>query len=149
MIDLQATRAEVLRLLRFGFVGIGVVVLYYALSVAVVATGLGTPLVATTIASIVCVFVSYFGHLHFSFNVEPNHRKFVWRFLIVAASAYSLNLLLTWLLMHRLHFFYPIGFAIITVVLPTLTYIAGRCWVFAPGPDVHVPLEVRRDAERT
>jgi putative flippase GtrA len=149
MMSLHAIKVEAFRLLRFGLVGTSVALLYYVSSVAVVATALGTPLVATTIASVVSVFASYFGHMHFSFAVEPNHRKFVWRFGIAAAASYGLNLVLTWLLMHRLHIPYPIGFAIITAALPAWTYIVGRWWVFAPdrGWDEGTPAEVRRDAE--
>ena len=138
--NVHVVRAEFLRLMRFACVGAGVALIYYVTSVAVVATGLGNPLIATTVGSIVSVFASYFGHMHLSFGVEPNHGRFVWRFMIAATASYGFNLVLTWFLMDWLKLPYALGFAIVTLAVPIWTYVVTRWWVFSQSSSQEVAM---------
>jgi putative flippase GtrA len=126
---------ELFRLARFGIVGTAAALCYASTSFLIVWAGLSGSISATMVGQLAAALISYYGHLHFSFRVEPNHRKFVWRFLIVALTTFALNLLLTWSLTSILHAPYQVPIAVVTVVLPAASYLVNRLWVFHPGLD--------------
>jgi putative flippase GtrA len=126
---------ELLRMARFGIVGTAAALCYASTSFLIVWSGLGSSISATIIGHVAAALISYYGHLHFSFQVEPNHRRFVWRFLVVALTTFALNLILTWSLTSILHAPYQVPIAVVTVVLPVASYLVNRLWVFDPGID--------------
>ena len=125
-------RPELLRAGRFGLVGVTSAAAYFFVSSMFVAIDFAGPVGATTVGQAASALISYFGHLHFSFAVEPDHHRFFWRFLTAALAMFLLNVGLTWLLAHRFQLPYSLVFAIVTVVLATMGYLAGRLWIFVP-----------------
>jgi putative flippase GtrA len=138
---------EIFRLLRFGCVGLLAGAVYYSISVVIASSGISAPLAATIIGNITAAFVSYFGHLHFSFVVEPNHRRFLGRFLVTAAIGLCLNIFLTLLLLYQFQVPYVIVFAIVTVIVAATNYLTNRLWVFFPGLTWRWTERSRLDAE--
>ena len=133
---------EMERLFRFGIVGILATLVYVLVTLAVVASGLANPIVASVIGQTTSAFVSYFAHLHYSFGVPPQHRLFVWRFLVVAVITYLANIIVTYLLTKVFGISYLISIAAVMILIPILNYICNRLWVFMPG--LAGPLEDRK-----
>jgi putative flippase GtrA len=137
-------RIEIARIARFGIVGILAAIVYAVVTALIVQTGLGLPLVATVIGHLVAGTVSYLGHLYFSFAVVPDHRTFLYRFVLITAAALALNVGVTWLLTQRLGMSYWIAIGAVTVLIPAMNYLCNRLWVFQPG----IKMASRDDRDR-
>jgi len=124
---------ELLQLVRFGVVGAGVAICYAAITFSIVWSGLGSPIAATIIGHITASLLSYFGHLYFSFGVDPNHRVFLGRFAVLTAATFALNVALTWVLVSTFHAAYQITILVVTIAIPAASYLLNRFWVFLPG----------------
>ena len=132
---LSATWAviELGRLARFGLTGIVATLTYGGVSSAFVETGLTRPVAAAVIGYLASVMVSYFGHLHFSFRVKPDHQTFFWRFSVAAAISFPLTVLITYVVTDILGESYRLSIAAVMVMIPTINYFCNRFWVFLPG----------------
>lgn len=95
-----------------------------------------------TVAAFAAAFaISYFGHMYFSFRVEPDHRSMLPRFASVAAVSFALGLTVTWLLEGVLHLPHYLSILAVLVVIPAVNYFSTRFWVFSA-----VSSELGRDA---
>ena len=121
------------RLVRFSAVGALAAAVYALTTFLVVALGLGQPLAATIIGHVGAGFVSYFGHLHYSFAVEPDHRVFLWRFVAIAVVALAVNITVTWLFTVVFKHSYISSIAVVTVLIPVVNYLSNRFWIFSSG----------------
>ena len=124
---------EIGRLIRFGIVGTLAAMVYALLTFAVDSSGLTNAVFGTIVGHVAASFVSYFGHLHFSFAVDPDHRTFLWRFFIVAAAMFIMNITITWLFTSILGFSYVLAIATVTILIPVVNYFCNRYWVFVPS----------------
>jgi len=129
---LRAARREILQVTRFGLVGVAATICYTAVTFLLVWSGLSGSIVATIVGQSASAFISYFGHLHFSFRVEPDHRAFLWRFVVVAVAAFGLNVLLTWGLISLFRAAYQVPIVIVAITLPIANYLFNRFWIFVP-----------------
>lgn len=125
---------EVLRLVRFGIVGVSALVAYYAGTNAMTAL-MGLPLMPASIIAYVCSgLVSYFGHSTFSFRVETDHKVYGSRFLAAAIVGLVVDIVVV-----RLGSAAGMPGALITaiiaVAIPILNYTLNRFWVFGAGLD--------------
>jgi putative flippase GtrA len=77
--------------------------------------------------------VSYFGHMHFSFGVEPKHRTYFWRFLVVSFLSFVLNVAVTWVITILFAYSVRISVIVVSILIPAVNYICNRFWVFLPG----------------
>ena len=123
---------ELGRLFRFGITGIVSALTYMVLTFVIVETGLAKPIIATIVGYLAAAILSYFGHLYFSFQVEPDHRKFLWRFLVTALVTFALSIFVTWLITDILGGSYRISIAVVTVLLPLINFFCSRFWIFFP-----------------
>jgi putative flippase GtrA len=87
--------------------------------------------------------VSYFGHLHVTFQVPPYHRIFLPRFLFTAAVGMLINVGIAWLFSEVFPIPYPAIIAIVLVVLPLASYLVSRFWIYFPVLDGRAPADVR------
>lgn len=133
MLSARQLSIEIFRILRFGIVGIAAAVCYALTTSLIVQTGMGSTIVATVVGHLAATGISYFGHLHFSFAVSPDHRIFLRRFLLIALAAIAINIGVTWLLTDRLGISYWFAIAAVTVLIPAVNYFCNRFWVFLPG----------------
>jgi len=125
--------AEIGRIFRFGIVGVVATLVYAGVTALVVETGVGHPIVATVVGQLAAGFVSYFGHLRFSFAVNPDHQVFAWRFLVIAVITFAMNVGVTFLLTAIFGISYRISILVVTVLIPITNYLCNRFWVFHPG----------------
>jgi putative flippase GtrA len=124
---------EIGRLFRFGLTGIAATLAYAGSTIVLVKYGSLGPVSAAIVGYLVGAMVSYFGHLHFSFRVEPNHARFVWRFVLTAAITFPATIIVTYLITDVLHWSYQIAIAVVTLLNPAIGYFCFRFWVFFPS----------------
>jgi putative flippase GtrA len=124
---------EIGRMLRFGGVGILATATYGATAFAMVEFVHLPAVAGAAVACVAASMVSYFGHQRFSFRVDPDHRLYVWRFVLTVLALTGLNLGLTWLLANLFAVPYRATLMIVTVLFPVMTYFIGRYWIFLPG----------------
>jgi putative flippase GtrA len=132
MLSLAELAKEAARIARFGFVGVLATLVYAAVTSAIVEAGLGIPIAASIVGYLAAAIVSYFGHLRFSFAVEAEHEVFAWRFLVVAAAAFAANILVFYLFGTVLGASYRISVAMVAMLMPIVSYVLNRFWVFVP-----------------
>jgi putative flippase GtrA len=131
--NIRQLTAEVARIIRFGIVGIAATLVYAGVTYLVVETGVAKPIMASVIGQLTAGFISYFGHLRFSFAVDPDHKSFVWRFLVIAAVTFAMNIGVTFLLTEVLGLSYRVSIVVVTVLIPITNYLCNRFWVFHSG----------------
>jgi len=85
-------------------------------------------------AVLICAIgVSYLGHLRLSFQVDWNqadHLNRLPRFVIVALGGFALSQLALGLAFGLLHFPLSLALGAAVVVIPAVTFVANRVWVF-------------------
>ena len=124
---------ETRRIARFGVVGILATFVYLSATFIAVEVFGFSAIPASVIGQAMSVGISYFGHSMFSFQVATDHRVFLWRFIMIAIVAFAMNIAVIWGLTERLGFSYQISMMIVTILVPTMTYLCNRFWVFLPG----------------
>jgi putative flippase GtrA len=132
MLSIEVLWIEVVRIARFGIVGGLALVLYVAVTSSIVQSGIASPIVATIVGHLAAGLVSYFGHLYFSFAVTPNHQAFLWRFAVVAAAAFAMNIGVSWLFTMIIGLPYLVAVGTVAVLMPIINYFFNRYWVFLP-----------------
>ena len=131
--DLSSGFREILRIVRFGFVGV-IATLIYAVVAYLSAKGRWVgPLTATTLGYAAAFVVSYFGHLRCSFSVAPDHRVYLWRFVLVTAVTFGFSLCVTWVVTDVMRLSYAIAIFTVAIFVPPTSYLCNRFWVFMPG----------------
>jgi putative flippase GtrA len=131
--NLNLVLIEIGRLVRFGFTGLVVTFVYAAVTIVLVEAG-GVGAIAASIAGYLAAGgVSYLGHLYFSFSVRPDHRAYVWRFLIAATLSFVLTIVITWIVTQVLGFSARVSVPVVSILLPATSYVCNRFWVFLPG----------------
>jgi len=123
---------EFWRLVRFGFVGIVSTAAYAGLSWFLVWSGATTIMVATIIAYAVAATISYLGSVYITFAVEPDHATLASRFLVVLVVNFLLALAITWLITHVFLAPHYVAIVAVVVVIPVVSYLSQRLWVFSP-----------------
>jgi putative flippase GtrA len=121
------------RAFRFGLIGAAATLTYLAVSLGG-GEFLGlAPLLASSIGVIASFCVSYAGHRAFSFRVAPEHRIYLPRFLAAAGVIYVVQLAVMAAVTDLLRLPYQTGVAAIVAVIPLVTFLINRLWVFASG----------------
>lgn len=124
---------EFRQLVRFGITGTIAALAYAGVTFILVETGVAGPVAATTFGYFAAAAISYLGHLHFSFGVEPDHRTFLRRFAVIVVVTFAMNIVVTWLTTNILNGSYRMSVAVVTVLIPVMNYLCNRFWVFLPG----------------
>jgi putative flippase GtrA len=133
MLHLRPLLVELGRMVRFGVVGVFATLVYVAVAGPANEVFGILPVIASLLGVTASIGVSYFGHLFFSFRVEPNHRDFLWRFLLIAALSFGLSAGATWLIANVMQLSPRLAIATVIVVIPIVNYVCNRYWVFMPG----------------
>ena len=115
--------------LRFGAVGIVNNGTTYALFVLLTFLGVA-PYLAVTVSYAVGMFISFFGNQRVTFKHAKRTKASVYRFLIVNAIGYALNLLLLWVFV-TLWGWSAIPAQLVAIVIVAVnTFIVMRLWIF-------------------
>lgn len=126
---------ELMRIVRFGLVGVSATVAHLGTWTLLVELWALNSVLASTLGVCVSFWISYFGHQMFSFGVERDHRAYLVRFLIGSAIAFALNISIVSANTYLLHWPYQVAQATLAVVIPATSYVLGRFWIFRSGLD--------------
>lgn len=142
---MRALLPELLRLLRFGLVGIAATLTHMGVAEAALLAG-GLPAVWASVIGFVPAFaVSYLGHARVTFAGQARHAHALPRFFLIALGGFLASLgLLTAAQGQPLP--EALRLALSIAVIPAITYVLARLWAFAdpragprtaPGPARH------------
>ena len=131
--EVQNLLGEAARLFRFCLVGICVTLSFlFASTVANEVFGF-PPVLATIVGQIAAIGISYIGHSSFSFRVRTDHSTYLWRYLVIVVLSFGIAVGLTWLITDLMGFSPRIATAVVAVLIPIISYLCNRLWVFSPG----------------
>ncbi len=125
---------EMLRVLRFGIVGLTAAAVHYWTVIALVELFDAAPLRANVGGFVVAFWVSYFGHRHWTFSDTREEglgqaASFL-RFLSVAVLGFLVNELLFFVLLHTTRMPYYVALAIVVLTVAAMTYVLSKLWAF-------------------
>jgi putative flippase GtrA len=126
--DLRPLRA---RLVAFGLVGAAATATHFVVGLSIVGLGMAEPFGANVVAFLTAFAVSYIGHRRFTFRSGAAHAQALPRFFAVAAGGLALNQIIVFSWVDLLGLSYVLALVIVTSVVPTVTYLAGRFWAFS------------------
>ena len=86
-------------------------------------------------ASLLCAWtgaalVAYFGHIHFSYRVQADHRAMSIRFAVLLGFNFLLTTVMTYVLYGLLGVDYTVTSVVVSASTPLVTYPIGKYWVF-------------------
>ena len=116
----------IVRLFRFGIVGVSATVTHAAILWALVETVQMRPSIATVIGFLVAFNVSYFGHYYFTFRSTEPHRRALPGFAATATAGAVLNWLIFVIGTDVLAWNYWIAFGISIVLVPIFVFFVSR-----------------------
>jgi putative flippase GtrA len=131
---LRASITEIARIARFGLIGTLSALAYAAVTSVLVRSGLAGPVPAAVIGYAMAGTISYLGHIYYSFGVEPDHRRFLWRFVLTVGVTLPMTIGCTWLITVMLGYPNYVSIVAVTILIPGTNYICNRFWVFRQLP---------------
>jgi putative flippase GtrA len=121
------------RIIRFGLVGVCATLVYILVSIIANENLRIAPVPTSILAQASSFAVSYFGHTVYSFRVKSDHSLFLWRFALITGLTFVLATSMTWLIADVGRLSPRIAVAVVAVLIPLVSYLCNRFWVFAPG----------------
>jgi putative flippase GtrA len=127
---------ELLRLLRFGAVGLLAAAVHYWVVIGLVELTPLSPLQANFGGFATAFWCSYFGHRHWTFADHRADRaaSSFFRFLTTALLGFFVNQAFFYLLLQHTGLPYFISLAIVVTLVAVLTYFLSRLWAFRAHP---------------
>ena len=118
-------------ILRFGAVGLAATAVHWAiLSLAVETFGM-PPSLANGTAFVCAAFVTYLGQSLWVFTARSRHGTMqVLRFAMSLVFGFAANVAIMAISVHVLDLPYQVGFLLTLVVVPALSFLVNRFWVF-------------------
>jgi putative flippase GtrA len=139
-----AARREAGWIVRYGLVGAATSVVFYSADIGAVELAGIPPATASLSAQVVTIGVAYYGHALISFQVKPKRDDFI-RFVIITAITMAANWSATELITGYLAQSYLASMIIVSGLVPALSYLCNRFWVFMPGLVTHSAKARRAD----
>jgi putative flippase GtrA len=120
------------RIVRFGIVGVAAAGLHYLVVIGLVELMSMQPLTANLIGFSTSVWISYFGHRHWTFGAHTttSTNTSMRRFLMTAILGFGVNELLFYLLLHFLPLPYYVSLIIVDAIVAIMTYALSHLWAF-------------------
>ena len=121
---------EIITAGRFGLVGLLATVVHIAIVWVLLALTNIVPVLANTLAFMVAFCISFVGNYLWTFRSPGSPRRAIFRFFVIAASAFIVNTLVLAFLV-RQGWFSPVVSAILSASLvPVISFFASRLWGF-------------------
>lgn len=115
---------------RFAAVGVLATLVHAAIGLAL-AEGAGLPVFWANFAAFgAAVLVSYFGNLAWTLGLGDEGFARLPRFLVIAAVGLLFNQVIVFTAVDLLDWSYRLALAVVVLVVPLLTFIMNRRWVF-------------------
>lgn len=114
------------------FAGVGVVITLAHVLVALLMQSVFdlTPQIANFTGFCFASFLSYLGHSFVTFGATKNHGMQVPRFVLVALVGLVTSSAMTFLVVTHLHGSFVQAMAVVAVVVPPITFLVSKFWVF-------------------
>jgi len=118
------------QLFRFGIVGVTAAAIHFCVVVMLVQMLAYAPLVANIIAFFISFQASYYGHRRFTFAESAVlHSAALPKLLMVQLINLAANESLFYFFL-SLHLPYQLALLIVLTILPMLTFIVSKLWIF-------------------
>ncbi|QJQ04753.1 GtrA family protein [Undibacterium piscinae] len=122
---------EIIRLARFGLVGLSASATHYVSVIALVEINAVNPLIANIGGFFAAFWVSYFGHRFWTFGDRNNINSGAFlRFFATALFGFGLNEILFYLMLAYTAIPYTVALAIAVITVAISTYLLSRVWAF-------------------
>ncbi|MFC3309983.1 GtrA family protein [Blastomonas aquatica] len=122
------------QIVRFGIVGVTATAVHGLTLFVLVNRGQFSPTVGTAIAFLCAVAVTYAGQALWVFKVRQHSPAKFLRFALSAVFGLLANVAIMKLAVDVAQVHYQIGFAAAVVLVPAMTYLINKYWVFADTP---------------
>ncbi|MEX0828071.1 MAG: GtrA family protein [Haliea sp.] len=121
---------ELVIALRFGVVGVAATAIHIGVLLLLI-VNTNIPLLSANAVAFCCAFVcSFTGNYYWTFQYPGNRVRAIVRFMVIALSAFILNmLLLNWLAQKNWMADVYTGIAAI-IIVPVITFLGSRLWGF-------------------
>lgn len=119
--------------LRFAIVGVSATITHFLALTFAVEVGRIPAAIANGIAFALAVFVTYIGQSYWVFRRPVHDVTRLKKFLITAIGGLIANVCIMLLVVNVLSLPYRIGFGIALLVVPALSFVISKTWVFADG----------------
>ncbi len=127
----DSAKAELLRLCRFGAVGVAATLVHMGISLGVhtlLTTGVQT---ANLIGFLVAFIVSFLGQYHWTFQSDQPYRKAMLKFFLVAFGGYLASASMLGILsVYMAWLDAELRLLLSILIIPAITYLLGRFMVF-------------------
>lgn len=88
-----------------------------------------SPLAANLVGYVCAVLVSYFGNARWSFEKTRDWGQFA-RFIVMSLAGLALNQAITWVATGPLGLPFWLALGVVVVVVPAVSFVVARIWVF-------------------
>ncbi|TVQ34832.1 MAG: GtrA family protein [Wenzhouxiangella sp.] len=129
----RALGREVLRLARFGAVGLSATLVHAGVYAALTGLALTAALTANFVGYGCAVLVSLIGHSRWTFSGHGQDERepgLAMRFIVTSLTSLGLNTLLVWLVVHQAELHPLWALPGMVLIVPLLTYLLMKHWVF-------------------
>lgn len=127
------------QLARFGAVGIAATLTHVTVAILAEALMGLSGQMANTMGFLWAVGVSYFGHMHITFGVEPRHSTFLPRFIVSSVAAFLTSSAITHVVHVKLDLAFSATMGLVALVVPIVSYLVLKFWVFAEETEQRSP----------
>ncbi|MES2218329.1 MAG: GtrA family protein [Pseudomonadota bacterium] len=122
------------QVIRFVLIGSTAAMVNFSIVIALVESGLLSPLYANIIAFSIAFQVSYFGHRYWTFNRTVNtHKIAVPRLLLISGSSFIANEGIFYIFLNVFQLPYILALFLTLTVLPIVSFTFNKLWVFQEG----------------
>lgn len=119
------------QLTYFGLIGSCAAAVQLLTVIALVETTRLEPLLANAVGFLLAFNVSYLGHRRFTFaDTNAKHHIAIRRLFTVASANFIANESLFFIFLRVFKLYYPVALFLTLIILPTITFILGKFWVF-------------------
>jgi putative flippase GtrA len=123
------------QLIRFGSVGGFATLAHISIGLTVQRAFSVSPQEANLVGFLVGVVVSYLGNAYFTFAVHPKSVRQMLRFALLSLVGLAASSATVWLIATHLELGFVAAMVAVGVIVPPLTFLAMRLWVFDSGAE--------------
>jgi putative flippase GtrA len=116
---------------RFASVGVAATLVHVSAAIAASLIGL-SPHSANGVGFAAALLLSYFGHAHYTFGADVQHRRHGPRFLASAGIGLTLSAAITQIVSVWLGAPIAIAMGVVALAVPVASFLLYKLWVFAP-----------------
>ena len=118
------------KFIRYGVVGAIGTAVHIILLLVLVEVFSFHPVIASSGAFVVVIIVSYYLNYSWTFKARNNHATALARYITVCLIGFSLNAGIMFIVVDLLNWWYLLGHAISTIVIPISNFILNSRWAF-------------------